>query len=155
MKNNIIILNSKDKKQIRKILEKEYNVKEIPNKIYFCISSKDNVYITNKELFDPDHFLLRVSSFGMLFGTFINEEFYLSIEGSQMISKQISKNVYELNEEEKKLWIKGFNLENIADEYNNKILILKYNNDFFGSAKVKKGIIKNNFLKSRIIKNTF
>lgn len=155
MKNQIIILNSKERKLIRKQLEKQYGIKEFPNKVYFCVSKKDNVYITNKELFDVDHFLLRVSSFGLLFGTYTKEGFQLSIEGSQLIAKLATKNILEVSNEQKESWLSGEDLEFDTSKIENQQVILKQGDDFFGTGYAKKNKIKNSLPKSRIIKNLF
>jgi len=155
MKNQIIILNSKERKLIRKQLEEQFGIKKIPEKVYFCVSEKDNVYITNKELFDLDHFLLRVSSFGLLFGTYTKDGFQLSIEGSQLIGNQASKNVLEVNTKQKELWLSGKDIEVDTSKIENQQIILKQDDDFFGVGKAKKNKIKNTLPKSRIIKNLF
>jgi NOL1/NOP2/fmu family ribosome biogenesis protein len=155
MKSEIIILNSKDKKLIRKQLEKQFGIKEFPDKIYFCVSQRDNVYIANKELFDIDRFVLRTSSFGLLFGTYTEEGFQLSIEGSQLLGLQANKNVLEVSQEQKETWLKGEDLEIETNSFENQQILLKQKNDFFGVGRARKGKIKNSLTKSRTLKNLF
>lgn len=155
MKNQIIILNSKERKLIRKQLEEQFGIKEFPDKVYFCVSKKDNVYITNKELFDVNHFLLRVSSFGSLFGTYTEDGFHLSIEGSQLIGSQATKNVLEVSSKQKESWLSGEDIEVNTNRIENQQVILKQDEDFFGVGKAKKNKIRNSLPKSRIIKNLF
>ena len=155
MANQIILLNSKERKLIRKQLTEQFGIETIPNNVYFCIQKKDNVYITNKELFDVDHFLLRVSSFGTVFGTYTDEGFQLSIEGSQLVGSQATKNLLEVDPQQKETWLTGEDIEVDTSSFENQQILLHHRTDFFGSAKGKKGKIKNNLPKSRIIKNVF
>lgn len=155
MAHNIIILNSKERKLIRKQLEKDFEINTLPEKVYFCINEKDNVYIANKELFDIDRFSLRASSFGLRFGSYDEHGFLLSVEGTQLVGEQATKNIIELNEEEKEAWTMGEELSIDTSTMENQIILIKHGKKFFGSAKAKKGKIKNTLPKARILKHTF
>lgn len=155
MKDNIIILNSKERKQIRKQLEEQFGITNIPDNIYFCVKERDNVYITNKDLFDIDRFELRTSSFGLHFGSYEEEGFLLSIEGSQLVGEQATKNVIEITDEQKETWLTGEGIEVNTEKFENKIILLKQKNNFFGAGRAKKGRIKSSLPKSRTIKNLF
>ena len=107
MKEEIIILNSKDKKEIRKQLESQFGISELPDKIFFSINKKERVYIINREAFDVEHKELRVNSFGLYFGTFMKDGFRLNIEGSQLVGHLATKNVLDVTLEERNQWLKG------------------------------------------------
>lgn len=155
MTSNIIVLNSKERKHIRKQLQEQFGIDSLPEKIYFCINEKDNVYICNKELFDIDQFLLRVKTFGVVFGNYTTNGFELSIEGTQLIGKQATKNIIEVNSEQKEQWLTGEDLEVDTTTFENQFVLLKERKDFFGSGFAKKGKIKNKLPKTRTLKNFF
>jgi len=155
MTSNVIVLNSKDKKIIRKYLESQFGINKLPEGIFFCFSKKDNVYFSNRNVFEEDQYLLRVKTFGLMFGTYTKNGFRLSIEGSQLVGPNASKNILELQDSERDLWISGNSLIIDKNKLNNQEIILKHKNDFFGTAFVKEGLVKNTLAKSRLIKTIF
>ncbi len=155
MKDKIIILNSKDKKEIRKQLESQFGISKLPDKVFFSINKKERVYIINREAFDVDQIALRVNSFGLYFGTYMKDGFRLNIEGSQLVGPQATKNVLKLSVEERNFWLKGFDLEKELPETESEYVLLKHEGDFLGSGKIKNNKILNYVSKSRTLKKVF
>ena len=71
----------------------------------------------------------------------------LSIEGVQLLKDQITKNIFEINDEQLELWMKGNEL-NIKTGKND-FLIMKHNNDFVGCGKASAEKITNFIPKNR------
>lgn len=153
MKEKIIILNSRERKGIRKQLEEQFGVKEIPDKVYFCINKKEKVFLTNRESFEIDQSVLRINAFGMYFGTFMKDGFRLSLEGTQLVGEEASTHVVDLNTEQRDSWLKGEDVIMDVGDYDYDYLILKNGKDFLGCGKAKEGKILNYLPKSRTMKN--
>ncbi|MGE0793641.1 MAG: hypothetical protein AB7V77_05685 [Candidatus Woesearchaeota archaeon] len=150
---NITILNSKERKHFLEILNKLYGIEELPNFTYFYIKEKERLYVVNKEIFNFDLNEIKTNSTGLYIGTFMLDGFRFSVEGSQIFSKLINKNILEITKEQRNAWIKGEDLE--TDEFEGEYVVLKCENDFLASAKVKNNIIKNFIPKARKQKKVF
>jgi NOL1/NOP2/fmu family ribosome biogenesis protein len=156
MKPTIIILNSKDRKEIKKILEDEFGVSQLPEKVFFCLNKKEKVYITNKEVFDVDHDIFRVNAFGNYFGMFMPDGFRLSVEGSQFIGPLATKNVLDLSTEERDAWVMGEDLQTtFVPEGKYSYVLIRHNGDFYSTGKIKNGVLINYLSKSRKLKKVF
>ncbi len=116
----------------------------------FLINNKNKIYLINKGIADISLENLRINSLGLYFGEMNDSEIRLSIEGSQLIGNQCTKNILELNEAEAKDWLKGIDLEKESD--NRAYLLLKYNNDFLGCGKSINNRLLNFVPKNRRLK---
>lgn len=81
----------------------------------FILTDKERIYIINRAVDNIDFSKLRINSLGLYFGEYRNEELRLSIEGSQIIGPAATKNVVELNSDEKKKWLQGIDLDKSHD----------------------------------------
>lgn len=159
-------LKKKTVKEILNIVEKQWGLKKgCGDKLdfIFLMNSKNKLFIINKEIVNVDFDMLRIDSMGLYLGevkdlTSKNGELRLSIEGSQIIGPLATKNVVEISDGLKKLWIRGFDIEvkNINDDetksteqINNVYVLLKNENDFLGCGKFSNGKIYNLIPKSR------
>jgi len=142
------ILNSKEIKEILKLIEKQWNVK-IKLEYTFLKNNKNRVFIINKDIEKIELEKLRVNSFGLYFCEIDNMGIRLSIEGSQIIGPKATKNIVEINSLQIKQWLKGEDLE-VNGNYSG-FVIIKHKNDFLGSGKYKNGKILNYVSKSRRI----
>ncbi len=140
------ILNSKEIKEILKLIEKQWGAKLKLNYV-FLKNQKNRVFIINKDIEKIELEKLRINSIGMYFCEIDKQGIRLSIEGSQIIGPKATKNIVELNEEQTKQWFSGEDLE-IEEKYSG-FLIIKHKNDFLGTGKYKEGRILNYVGKSR------
>lgn len=74
-------------------------------------------------------------------------ELRLSIEGSQVVKNQATKNIVELNEEEMHTWMCGHELEKTTGM--NGFVLIKYKNDMLGTGNASEKKITNFIPKSR------
>lgn len=157
MKPEIIILNSKDRKLLRRQLNEQFGVEDIPDLVYFCLNKKEKVFVCNKECFDIEHFSLRVNAFGNYFGRYMPEGFRLSVEGSQRIGPLATKNVFECDLALRNDWLHGLNLDIDANTTTceGPYVLIKHESDFYGCGKLKEEKILNYLPKSRMIKHIF
>ena len=140
------ILNSREIKEILKLIEKQWGAKLKPD-YAFLQNPKNRVFIINKDISKIDFSKLRTNSIGMYFCEIDKLGIRLSIEGSQIIGKKAEKNIVEINEEQAKQWFKGEDLE-IKGNYSG-FVIIKHNNDFLGNGNYKNGKILTYVSKSR------
>lgn len=142
------ILNTKETKEMYGMLEHQFGCR-VKLEHGFAINTKNRVYAFNKEIFDVKIDSIRLNSLGMYFAEIANDEIRPSIEGSQIVGKYASKNVVELSEEEALRIFKG---EDLEKETNCEgFVILKRENDFLGTGKVKGDRILNFVSKARRI----
>ena len=114
----------------------------------FLKNNKNRIFVVNRGISNIDLSKLRINSIGMYFCD-IENEIRLSIEGSQIIGPKSTKNVVEIDEEQAKKWLKGEDLE-VKGDYSG-FVILKNNDDFFGTGRFKEGKILNYVAKERRI----
>ena len=140
------ILNSKEVKEIYRLIEKQWGA-ELKLDYAFLKNSKNRVFIVNKDISKIDFSKLRINSAGMYFCEIDDRGIRLSIEGSQIVGPKAAKNIVEITEEQAKRWLMGEDLE-IKGDYSG-FVILKSNNDFLGTGKYRDGKILNYVNKGR------
>ncbi len=141
------ILNKKQVNEILDKIKKQYNIKELKLDHIFLQNTKDKVLITNREIAKIDLKKLRVDNIGLYFCSLEKDGIRLSIEGSQLIGKYAKTNVANLNKDDVIKWMKGEDVS-INEEVEGYVII-KNNDDFFGTGKYKDGKILNFVSKSR------
>ncbi|HJO01504.1 MAG: hypothetical protein QF655_02910 [Candidatus Woesearchaeota archaeon] len=142
------ILNTKEIKQILKLIENQWNAKLKLN-YAFLKNNKNRIFIINKDISKIDLEKLRINSIGMYFCETRNDKIRLSIEGSQIVGPKAMKNIVEINSLQVKQWMKGEDLEIENKGDYNGFVIIKHNNDFLGTGKYKDGKVLNYVGKSR------
>ncbi|RMF55659.1 hypothetical protein D6745_01535 [Candidatus Woesearchaeota archaeon] len=143
------ILNKKEVRRILEILNKQWGIKKETN-MAFLINRKNRLYVVNKEVLKFDMEKLRVDALGLYLGELTNNEIRLSIEGSQIFGKEATKNVVELDEKQKILWMKGYSIP--LEQDTQSFQIVKSGNDFLGCGKIRNNNLTNFVPKTRIIK---
>lgn len=135
------ILNSKEIKSLLSQIEEQFKAKIDKN--YIFLNNNDRIYIVTKEISRIDFSKLRMNSLGMYIGTLEKDGFRPSIEGSQLIGKTAKKNIVEVDSIK---WLKGNQIE---IEHENSYVLVKHENDFLGSGKIKDNILLNYVPKER------
>ncbi|MBW3022690.1 hypothetical protein KY308_01135 [Candidatus Woesearchaeota archaeon] len=141
-------LNTKEAKHIKKMISEQWDC-DFKTDFAFLLSSKNKIYLVSKDIVKVDFEKLPISTLGVYFGELMNNELRLSIEGSQMIGSCAKKNVINLDKNQMRLWLKGKDLE--IETKAEGFAILKYENDFMGTGKVKENKILNYVPKTRRI----
>jgi NOL1/NOP2/fmu family ribosome biogenesis protein len=144
------VLNSKEVKKVVQSIESQYSINNLRLGFAFIEGVDDRLFVIDKKLAEIDMGMLRINSLGMYFGTHESDKVRLSIEGSQVIGPMAKKNVVDLSKNQVDDWIRGSDVE-VGCE-GNDIVLVKHNNDFFGSGKLSRGRILNFIPKSRRIK---
>ena len=144
------LMNKKQTKEILALIKKHFDADTNFENYAFFMSEKDKVYIINRDIDMIDFQSLRIDNIGMYLAHVKDNKIRLSIEGSQLIGQSAKKNVYELNESESKQWIMGEDIETENDS--EEFVLIKHNNDFFGTGKIKNKKILNFVTKGRRLK---
>ena len=156
-KNNILdieILHGKNRERIIDILNRQFGIKEIEGtlvkrgreRIFLFTGSFDSKDIQNISKYN---FLERL---GVYFAK-ENErgELRLSIEGSQYVKNQATKNVIELTKDEMNTWMCGHEL--IKNTGTTGFVLMKYKNDMLGTGNASTEKITNFIPKSRRLRD--
>lgn len=149
------ILTESEKKKIEKKLNEQFGIKEIPGQIlmlgaerlFFFSGEINNEELKNIELIAP------IDKVGVYFAKLIDEDIKLTIEGTQLLKSQISKNIFEINDKQAEEWMMGREL-NISTGIKGFIVIKnKETNDLLGCGKASENKITNFIPKSRRLKS--
>lgn len=144
----------KEKEKLLQQLEEHFGITEIPWKIAHLGKERIVLFsgnLSENEIFEIDK-IARIEGVGIYFAK-IDErtgDIRLSIEGTQLLKEQITKNIFELTEEQAEQWMLGQEL-NIATGKRG-FLIMKFKNDFLGTGKASENKIGNFVPKSRRLK---
>lgn len=113
----------------------------------FFENNKGKVYLINKDVRKLDFNSLKIDSIGLYIGRMQKDGFRPSIEGSQLLGKKAKKNVFELTLEQRYEWMTGKDLEVEGEE--DRIVLVKYKEDFLGAGKIRGGELLNSVPKAR------
>ena len=141
------ILNGKEVKEIYKMIERQWGAK-LKLDFGFLRNNKNRVFIVNRDLSKIDISKLRINSIGMYFCELYGDEIRLSIEGSQIVGPEASKNIVELNDEESRNWLKGNEIEKECSDCSG-FVILKNKKDYLGNGRYSNKRILNYVSKTR------
>jgi len=141
-----------EKKEIEKIVEKNYGSKIDLSSFDCYINKRNEIYLVSKSVEEK---LITIASYaGMYFGRLKrNNKIQLSVEGSQIIGKFANKNIAIVDDENISRYMEGLTcdwVELINCEINNFVLI-KNGNDFFGTGILRKDKIESLVPKARRI----
>jgi|TARA_Y100000310_G_scaffold336744_1_gene422148 NOL1/NOP2/fmu family ribosome biogenesis protein len=149
------ILNSSEKNEVGKKLNRQFGINSIPQTI--VKHGKDKMFLFSGSLENKKIKLLEkavyIERMGVYFGK-VDErtkDIRLSIEGSQIFKSCINKNLFEINDEQTQEWMKGNELRIKTGKRG--FLVLKNKEDFLGTGKASEEKIGNFIPKSRRLKN--
>ena len=150
-KMNMQFLNSKQKKEILRELEKEFGVLDIP---YILIESgKEKIRgfsgnISKDEIIELSK-LTNIEVIGLYLIKREKAGLRLSLDGTQVLKDKISKGIIEINDMQAKEWMQGKDLP-ISSSGDYKVI--KFNSDYLGCGKSTGSAILNHVPKDRRIK---
>lgn len=146
------ILVSSEKKKITEKLNEQFGISDIP--YLFLQFGKEKIRLYSGSLLKQElNFLdnnLRIEIAGLYFAAVQQDGIRLTLDGSQIIKNQITKNILEIADPEAEKWLRGNDLE-IKEEKTFKII--SNNGEILGCGKSTGERITNNVPKERRIKN--
>jgi len=145
-----------EKEKLIHILSQQFGIKEIPFSVARLGRERIIVFsgeLSDREILNIDQ-VAHIEGIGLYFAKEEIDGIRLSIEGSQLMKNQITKNVFELNEREAEQWMMGQEilLDNKTDHDKKGFFVMKFNNDFLGTGKISNNRITNFVPKPRRLK---
>jgi NOL1/NOP2/fmu family ribosome biogenesis protein len=133
------VLTSKDIRAVHAQLEEQFG---FAGKLDYAFlkNHENNLYMVTRDVSLVDWKKLHVTSMGSYFAE-QKKGLRLSIEGSQLVGPNATKNVFELKDEEVMPWLKGHDLSTKSPLVG--LVIVRHKNDYFGCGSVKEGILLN------------
>lgn len=147
------ILNNNEKKEIENNLNEQFGIKKIPGMILKSGAERLFLFLGDLEekqikQLEKDAPIERV---GVYFARYLDNQIRLSIEGVNLLKDQITKNIFELNEEQAEQWMMGRELNIKTNKQD--LLVMKHKDYFLGCGKASKEKIGNFIPKNRRLKS--
>jgi NOL1/NOP2/fmu family ribosome biogenesis protein len=143
------ILSVEEKKVVKNLLKKQFGIETVPG--LMVKKGQERIFLFIGKLHPRDiknvESGIIIERVGIYFAKIENNEIRLSIEGTQLLKNQISKNIFELNDEQLKQWMTGNQLDIATGKKG--FLIMKYKDDFLGCGKASAEKISNFVPKTR------
>lgn len=144
-------LDKNEKKELIQKLNEQFGIKEIPWPLIKWGNERIIIFSGNAD--EKEIEKIRELAIIEIIGLYFAKEEYglrLSIEATQLLKNQITKNIFELNEEQMNEWMKGHELN--IQTGKKGFLVMKYKNDLLGCGKASENKISNFVPKERRIK---
>ena len=151
----IHILSNQETKEILSKLNEQFGIQKIPGRLIKI--GKERIFLFNGDFSDEQiknlEKIVFIEKIGIYVGAIFlpTGEIRLSIEGTQIFKDQITKNIFEINEEKFGNWMQGEEL-NIQTGLKG-IIVIKYKNNFLGCGKASENKIGNFIPKSRRLRS--
>jgi len=146
------ILNKVQKQEIEKKLKKQFGISEIPGMLVKRGAERIFLFqgdFTDKQVKQLEH-TVPIERVGIYFAKEQNNQVRLSIDAIHLFKDQITKNIFELNDEQAQEFMQGNEL-NISTK-NQGFIILKYKENLLGTGKASENKITNFIPKNRRLK---
>ncbi len=151
-KDTLTFLNRKATKPLLESLKEQFGF-EGELDYAFVQNTINNIYIVKRDIDVIDTSELRINNIGMYFAEIQKRgDLRLSIEGSQLIGPQCTKNVLDLDDTQAQDWMKGYELETTCALKG--FVLVRHNGDFMGTGQVKLGKLLNYVPKARRVHAT-
>ncbi len=147
--NYLKILSKNEKAEIERQLNEQFGIKTIPGII--VKRNEERLFLFSGNLNEKDISQIEKCAFiermGVYFAKLFDGKIRLSIEGSQILKDQITKNIFELDDQLAEEWMKGRELPIKTGKH--EFLIMKHGEDFLGTGKASEEKIGNFIPKNR------
>ena len=151
----IHILSNQETKEILSKLNEQFGIQKIPGRLIKI--GKERIFLFNGDFLDEQiknlEKIVFIEKIGIYIGAIFlpTGEIRLSIEGTQIFKDQITKNLFEINEEKFGNWMQGEELD--IQTGLKGIIVIKYRNNFLGCGKASENKIGNFIPKSRRLRS--
>lgn len=149
----IDILKGKEQKEIFEKLKNQFGIKNVNGTLF--MRGKERVFLYSGNLDEKDIRKIEEISFieriGVYLGKIERDEIRLSIEGTQILKDQLSKNIVELTKEEMETWMMGHEVRRVTGF--NGFVVMMFNSEPLGCGKASAEKITNFIPKSRRLKD--
>ncbi|MEM3807516.1 MAG: hypothetical protein QW413_02805 [Nitrososphaerota archaeon] len=144
------VLTEEEKKKVEELLENQYGISNALKNYVAIVSGENRIRITHKDVLEFSWKLKGVVNIGLYIAKLAENEVSLSIEGAQLFSSLIRKNIINLTLDEAEKWMRGetLRIENVS---NSRYVVAKFDDIFLGTGRVgKDGFIYPQIPKNRL-----
>ncbi|MGA2130530.1 MAG: hypothetical protein ABSG05_02885 [Candidatus Pacearchaeota archaeon] len=145
----IKILNEREKTKIEEQLKEQFGISSVPGTI--IMRGAERLFLFSGNLSEKEIEKLEKCTFiermGVYFAKLVDDKIRLSIEGSQILKDQVTKNIFTLDSKQAEEWMKGRELPIKTETHG--FLIMKHGEDFLGTGKASDEKIGNFIPKNR------
>lgn len=148
----IKVLSKEELRQMQHKLNEQFGITQVPQQIIQIGKERIRLYtgdLTNSEIQNLSK-ITHIEGIGLYIAKEEREELRLSIEGTQILGIQATKNIFHLNDEQLKTWMEGADLQ--IQTGLKGIFIMKYKDYYIGCSKISENKISNFIPKGRRIK---
>lgn len=142
----LTVMNVKDRKNLQRAVSDQFGVASLPDQEY-VVSNKEKVYMVSPGLRATKWESLRIDRVGVYIGKWYADGFRPSVEGASVLGPRASKNIVELGKQGLMGWFKGRDVDTMYDD--TRFVIVKYDEDWLGGAKMQEGTLLNGVSKAR------
>ena len=145
------ILRSTQKKKILKQLNEQFGITSLPYLVLQFGKEKLRAYSGSFSIEEINQLdtNLRIENMGLYFAKKQIDGIRLTLDGTQLLKDQITKNILNLDDKQAQQWLQG---NDLLIESDRTFKILKYNDEFLGCGKSTGERITNSIAKERRIK---
>lgn len=145
----ITILNKNEKAKIEAKLSEQFGISSVPGML--VMRGNERLFLFSGNFSEKEIEKLEKCTFiermGVYFAKIVEDKIRLSIEGSQILKDQITKNIFTLDSKQAEEWMKGHELPIKTGIHG--FLIMKHGEDFLGTGKASDEKIGNFIPKNR------
>lgn len=148
------VLTDDEKRRIEELLASHYGIFDGLKNYVAIATGEDRIRITSREVLEFSWRLKRVVNIGLYVAKLVGDELSLSIEGSQLFSSMIRKNIIDLSLDDAERWMRGEPLK-LETAPNSRYVVARYRDVFLGSGRVKRdGFVYPQISKNRLTKQS-
>lgn len=133
------ILDHSERKILEKLLYDQHGVREAFREFILVMGGGGKIRATTPETIEVARKLRKVLQIGLYVAKCRKNKYevFLSIDGSQLLNAQLSKNIVELGEEECREWMRGAPIK-LSTDINGKYVVGRIDKIYLGSARVSR-----------------
>jgi NOL1/NOP2/fmu family ribosome biogenesis protein len=145
---NMRFLNRKEIKEVQAKILENWGAKVEDDEFAFLMNGNNRLFIVGRDIEKLELPTLRINNVGIYFGELTDRgEFRLTIEGSSIVGRRATKNIFEIDKEQARSWFRGDDID--VDSQENAFVIVRHGSDFLGCGKLVAGRIINYVPKAR------
>jgi NOL1/NOP2/fmu family ribosome biogenesis protein len=129
------VLTEDEKKKIEELLANQYGIVDGLKNYVVIASGENRIRITHREVLEFSWRLKNIANIGLYVAKLSEDELSLSIEGAQLFSSMIKKNVVDLSLDDAKRWMRGEALK-IDAPSSSRYVVAKCGDVFLGTGRV-------------------
>jgi len=143
----LTVMNRKDRKTLFEAMKEQFGVDKKLDDVAYLVSNRGKVYCVSHDIRDMAWESFRIDRAGVYVGKWLSDGFRPSMEGSKRIGPYATKNIIRVNKQGVMNWLKGRNIKTQGKK--DGFYLVRYNDDFLGSGKLKNDELINGVSKSR------